>query len=533
MDTNKRQKTIVLDGYSLSMDKIIEFIENRTITVKISNEARKRVSFTRDQVEKWLREDNKVIYGVTTGLGKLKDFSVSEEDQQVFQKNILRSHAAGVGDCFHDDIVRLSMLLRANVFCRGNSGVRVELIERILMFLNKGIYPRMPQVGSLGVGDLQPMAHLGLALSGMEGGEVKYNGEIHSVSYILKNASIEPLEFNFQAREALALMSGSTVLLAASIYAYCKARKIIILADAALALNLEAIRGEKDAFDDRIQIARGINTQILTAQNIRNLTYGSEWMTPKGRIRLGENKPRVQDAVSFRSSPQVHGAVRDVLTYIYSILSREMNASTDNPLLFCNDNGEFESLSGGNYHGAILSYSVDFMSIVLTDLGVLSERRSSRLLDPVMSYGLPSNLVGDSIGLNTGFALVQANAVALVGEMRVLSSPSSIGSIPSKSNQEDHNSMGMGGVHKLLKIIDDLKIVVAIEMLCAAQAIDLIKDKMKGLELGTGTKEIYEIIRGKVNAVYEDVYSREIIVSMISLMDNDELLKCIENFANY
>ncbi|SEP30341.1 HAL/PAL/TAL family ammonia-lyase [Propionispora vibrioides] len=524
--TNETNK-IVLDGNSLSFAQVVEFLEDPSIQVQLGDAARQQVDASRKQLEAWLKSENRVVYGLNTGLGKLKDFVVSEKDQAEFQKNILYSHAVGLGAPFDSQIARLAMLFRANVLSRGHSGVRPELIDRILLLLNAGIIPQMPQIGSLGVGDLQPMAHLGLCLAGYPEGRVVYQGQVETADTALAKAGISPVEFSLAAREALALMSGSTVMLAAAVHCYYVASKRIVAAEAALALNLEAIRGERQAFDFRIHAARGIAAQVETAKNICALTAGSSWMSEAGRQRLGENQPRVQDAVSFRSSAQVHGAVRDVLQYIETILERELNASTDNPLLFESDQG-YESMSGGNFHGALLAYAMDFLAIVFTDLAVLSERRSARLLDPVMSYGLPSNLAGGQVGLNTGFALVQADAAALIGEMRILAAPASIGSVPSKSNQEDHNSMGMGAVRKAMLVLEHLNKVLAVEMLCAAQAIELIAGNMQGLSLGIGTQAIYGCLRQHTQGMQNDRYIREDLYRVIELIDQSEFIRIIK-----
>lgn len=516
-------RRITIDGKGLTLQQLASFIEDPSIRVAVSPRAIEAVQETRRQVEKWLTEERRVIYGITTGLGKLKDFVVDERDQEIFQQKILYSHAVGIGPYFPDDVVRLAMLLRANVLSRGHSGVRPELIERMLTFLNGGIIPLLPQIGSLGVGDLQPMAHLGLCLTGAPEGRVRFRGEEGSAEEMLRKAGVVPVRFPLAAREALALMSGSTLVLANAIHAHHKAKQLARLADVALALNLEAMRGEVSAFDERIQRARGIPGQIETARNVRTLLKGSEWVTEEGRRRLGEIRPRVQDAVSFRASPQLHGAVKEVLRCLETVLSREINASADNPLIFSGESG-YESLSGGNFHGAILAYALDFIGIALTDLAVLSERRSARLLDPAASYGLPANLAGGAVGLNTGFAQVQANAVALVGEMRLLAAPASIGSIPAKGNQEDHNSMAMGAVRKTIQIIGHLEKVLAIELLCAAQAIDLIKEKMSGFAMGNGTALVYELIRRHVPPMWEDAYVKADLDKMIRLVEEETIL---------
>lgn len=515
-------KQCTLDGNSLTYQQLAEYIEDPYIQILLSPQAKEQVDFYRAEVDKWLVTEKKVIYGVTTGLGKLKDFVVDEQDQHLFQRKILLSHAAGIGEYFPEVVVRLSMLLRANVLSRGHSGVRSAFIERILDLLNRGICPLVPQIGSLGVGDLQPMAHVGLCLIGAQEGRASFNGEIGNAPDILTKAGLQA-DFQLEAKEALAFIDGSTMVLAASVYAFYESQKLCQLADMSAALNMEAGRAEIASLDPRIHEANNLETEIATAAWIRRLLSGSQWTTDEGRRRLGEQKPRVQDAVSLRSTAQVHGAVKDVLHYIHSILERELNASKDNPLIFYDGNG-FQSMSGGNYHGAHLSYAMDFLGIVMTDLAVLSERRTARLLDPLMSYGLPANLTANSTGLNTGFALIHASATAIIGEIKLLATPASVGSIPAKGNQEDHNSMAMGAVRKAMKIVEFTRSVLAIELLCAAQAIDIIQDKMTGLGLGRGTSILYQLIRGEIAPVWEDRYMLHDLDIMINLIRSDRLL---------
>lgn len=524
--------TLILDGFSLTMEQIITFIENDNIKILIASRARERVAATRKQVEQLAKRQGKIIYGLHTGLGRLKDYCIHQSEQEQFQRNILYSHASGVGSCFDNTTVRLIMLLRANVLCRGNSGVRLGLIQRLVDFLNAGIYPQLPQIGSLGVGDLQPMAHLGLCLAGMPEGLAKFRDITGNMPQILVEANISPTEFRFAEREALALMSGSTAVLAASIQAWYKARHLLNLSDAALALSLEAFRGEIDAFDHRIHEARNIEAQIETASRVRQLLSGSGLVSEHARTHFEDGVSRVQDPVSFRASPQVHGAVRDALGYIESVLTREINASTDNPLFFENVKGQLESLSGGNFHGALLSYSMDLLGIVSTDLGVLSERRSARLLDPAMSYGLPYNLIIDAAGLNTGFALIHANATALIGEMRILATPASVGSIPTKNNQEDHNSMGMGAVRKTLQILEHLEMILAIEFLCAAQGIDIIFKQAPSTCLGSGTAQFYRRIREEIPPMLTDCYASKLVYNMLNLVRNETLTSLLDSILN-
>lgn len=514
---------MLLDGNSLSVEAALAFLDHPT-AVDICPRAAERVRAAHEGVEQALRSGGKVVYGFHTGLGRLKDFRVAEADQAQYQTNILNSHAAGIGPYFNDDICRLTMLIRANVLLKAYSGVRLALVERIVSFLQCGLKPMMRQIGSLGVGDLQPMAQLGLCLVGRPEGELKYQGVVGPADETLRRAGIDPVEFGLDRLEALALLSGSTVQLATSVWALGKARSILRLADAALSLSMEAFRGETDAYDPRVHHARGVPGQIASAAAVRGMIAGSQFTSPRGR-QLFETGERVQDPVSYRAAPQVHGAVGDVLEYIGSVLCRALNAASDNPLFFQQSDGMYQGLSGGNFHGAGMGYCMDFAAVVLTDLAVLSERRSARLLDPNMSHGLPMNLVAGKQGMNTGFALIQANAVALVSEMRVLATPSSVGSIPSKSNQEDHNSLGMTAARKCLQILEAVEMTLAIEILCACQAIDLVRDHAAGLRLGHGTELLHQRVRDRVPKMREDSYTGKMLLDAVELVRERSFLE--------
>jgi histidine ammonia-lyase len=511
---------VEIDGQFLSVAQVQQFLSDDSLTVSLDASARRHMERYQQGVDRLLASGTKMVYGYHTGLGRLKDYTVHAEDQAQFQINILHSHATGIGPYFNDKISRLALLLRANVLSRGHAGVRPELVERLLTLINHQVYPMLRQIGSLGVGDLQPMAQLGLCLTGMPEGELKFADEVGSAPDILRKAGVDPVYFPLARLEALALISGGTVLYAASLLAYHKASRLIDLADAALALNLEALRGEGDAYDPRVHLARGIAGQIHSADLVRRLTRGSQFLGNQ----LFSTGPRVQDPVSFRSGPQIHGAVRDTLSYVETVLARGLNASTHNPMFFEREDGSFDSLSGGNFHGSLTSYAMDLAAIVMTDLAVLSERRSARLLDPTMSHGLPLNLVAAQQGLNTGFALIQANATALVSEMRVHATPASIGSMPSKNNQEDHNSMGMTAVRKLLRILEGVQMTLAVELLCACQGIDLVRREYPELQLGEGTERIYRRIRQDIPAIFSDVYSGQLLFQMSALMEGNDLL---------
>lgn len=500
----------------MSVDSALAFLENPT-AVEVCPRAAERVRAAHAGVEQALRTGGKSIYGFHTGLGRLKDFRVAGPDQAQYQVNILNSHAAGIGPYFSDDICRLTMMIRANILLKAYSGVRLELVERIVTFLQRGLKPMMRQIGSLGVGDLQPMAQLGLCLVGRPEGELKYQGVVGPADETLRRAGLDPVEFELDRLEALALLSGSTVQLATSVWALGKARSVLRLANAALSLSMEAFRGETDAYDPRVHQVRGVAGQIASAAAVRGMIAGSQFTSALGR-RLFETGERVQDPVSYRAAPQVHGAVGDALDYVESVLGRALNAPSDNPLFFQQSDGSYQGLSGGNFHGAGMGYCMDFAAVVLTDLAVLSERRSARLLDPNMSHGLPMNLVAGRQGMNSGFALIQANAVALVSEMRVLCTPSSVGSIPSKSNQEDHNSLGMTAARKCLQILEAVEMTLAIEILCACQAIDLVRDQAPGLALGAGTEILHQRLRTRIPKMEDDTYTGRILQETLELV---------------
>lgn len=509
-----------IDGQSLTIAQVQQFLVDDELTITLNPSARRHMERYQQGVDRLLASGTKLVYGYHTGLGRLKDYTVHAEDQALFQINILHSHATGIGPYFNDKISRLALLLRANVLARGHAGVRPGLVERLLTLINHRVYPMLRQIGSLGVGDLQPMAQLGLCLTGMPEGELKFAGEVGEAPDILRKAGVDPIYFPLARLEALALISGGTVLYSASLLAYHKASRLIDLADAALALNMEALRGEIDAYDPRVHQARGIAGQIHSAECVRKLVRGSQFLGNP----MFSTGPRVQDPVSFRSGPQIHGAVRDTLGYVETVLARGLNASTHNPMFFEREEGQFDSLSGGNFHGSLTSYAMDLAAIVMTDLSVLSERRSARLLDPTMSHGLPLNLVAEQQGLNTGFALIQANATALVSEMRVHATPASVGSMPSKNNQEDHNSMGMTAVRKLLRILEGVQMTLAVELLCACQGIDLVRREHPELQLGQGTDLLYQRIRQDVPAIWNDVYAGQLLFQMSALMEQDDLL---------
>lgn len=500
-----RPQQLVLDGENLDLWDAVQIASapNGAVNVSIDPKTVERVAATRRQIEAWLEGDGEPVYGLNTGLGSLKDVTVPHDRQAEFQRRMLLSHSTAPGSPWPDAVVRLAMILRANVLAKGTSGVRIALIKRLLDLFNAGVIPVVGSQGSLGLGDLPPMAQIGLVVVGMPQGRARWRDETGSAPEVLALAGLTP-QFPLGAREALALTSGSTLTLAAAAVAAAQAKRLLAVADLAAGLTLEALRGEPTALDARIHAARPHPGQVSSATRLRGLVAGSQWTTSEGRRRLDETAPRVQDAISVRCTPQVHGAIQDVLSFTLNVLQRETNASTDNPLLFAKEGGGYEAVSGGNSHAAPIGYAADFLAIALTDLAVLSERRAFRLLDPHLSYGLPPNLVDGDAGLDSGLAVGQSSACAMLAEMRTLANPAAGGSLPTKSNQEDHVSMADWSTRKLLRIVDLAEWVLAMEILCACRAIDLLWSRLDDLSLGKGTAIAYRLVRDHPSAPLKD-----------------------------
>ncbi|MEW6307431.1 MAG: histidine ammonia-lyase [Bacillota bacterium] len=443
-----------IDGISLSLTDIERVARGQRVALCPS--ARARVAATRQVVDRLVAGD-RPIYGVTTGFGRLADVAVPPAAAEELQVNLVRSHAAGVGDPLPEPEVRAVILLRANALARGHSGVRPEVIGLLLDLLNAGVHPVVPSQGSLGAsGDLAPLAHIALVLIGR--GRAAVSGTVCDGGEALARAALLPIRL--QAKEGLALINGTQAMTGIGALAVAQGLRLAGLADAVAALTTEVLRGIPDAFDERIHSARPHPGQVESARNLRAHLAGSRLTT-----RAGE--ARVQDAYALRCIPQVHGACRDALAYAAGVLRTEANSATDNPLLF----GE-EVLSGGNFHGQPVAIAMDLAGIALAELASISERRTERLLNPALNDGLPAFLTRNS-GLHSGLMLAQYTAAALVSENKLLASPASVDSIPSSANQEDHVSMGTIAARKARTILDHTRQVLAIELICAAQAIDL------------------------------------------------------------
>ncbi len=474
---------VIIDGNSLTLIDIINVARNN-YTVELSQEATERVIKSRDLVNKFVDEE-RVVYGITTGFGKFSDVVITKEESMLLQRNLIISHACGVGNTLDEEIVRAIMLLRANALAKGFSGIRLSTLEKLIQILNNGVHPVIPEKGSLGAsGDLAPLSHMVLVLLGE--GEAIYKGQRLAGKEAMKKAGIGTIELT--SKEGLALINGTQVMTAIGAITIYDAINLSKMADITASLTMEALSGIITPFDEKVHIARPHRGQINTAKNMLNLLKGSQMTTTQGQVR-------VQDAYTLRCIPQIHGASKDAIEYVIDKINIEINSATDNPLIFKETE---EVISGGNFHGQPMALSFDFLSIALAELANVSERRLERLVNPALSQ-LPAFLV-EKGGLNSGFMIVQYSAASLVSENKVLAHPSSVDSIPSSANQEDHVSMGTIGARKAKEILENTRKVLAMELLAACQAID-IRGK-KGL--GAGSDIAYELVRKVTDKITDD-----------------------------
>jgi histidine ammonia-lyase len=486
-------QNVTLNGQALTLEEI-EAVSIAGCRVAIDPDARERVTQSRASIETILAE-GQTVYGVNTGFGKLSDVRIPAERLAELQVNLVRSHAGGLGEPLAEAESRAMMLLRANVLAKGFSGVRPELLELLIALLNAGVHPVIPEKGSVGAsGDLAPLAHLALVLIGE--GEAFYQGARLAGAEALRRAGLEPLPLT--AKEGLALLNGTQAMTAVGALATARARRVVRLSDLSGAMSLEALMGTPAAFDPRIHLARPHEGQVASASHLVRLMEGSEI-----RESHREHDVRVQDAYCLRCMPQVHGAVRGVLEHVAGILEIEAGSATDNPLIFPGKDGESGNagtvISGGNFHGAPLAYAFDYAAVAVTDLGSITERRIDRLLNPDLNEGLPAFLSTDP-GLSSGFMIAQIVAAALINECQVLAHPSSTGSIPTDGGKEDHVSMGMTGAIKLRQIVEHAERILAIELMCAAQALEFRRPLRSSAEI----ERAHDTVRSVVPRLEQD-----------------------------
>jgi histidine ammonia-lyase len=448
---------ILLDGESLTISGVWRVAHNQE-TAALSPDAVRKMEASRAVIDR-LAAGAEPIYAVNTGVGLLAGVRIPPGDLEQLQRNVVRSHACGVGEPLPREVVRAMMLIRANVLAKGFSGIRPVVAERLCGLLNHGVTPMVPSQGSVGAsGDLAPLAHMALVLIGE--GEAEYQGELLDGGEALRRAGLEPLAL--QPKEGISLINGTQAMLAIACLELEAAETLAETADVVCALTVDALRGTPRAFDSRIHAARPHPGQAACAANLRRLMEGSEIRQSHATCQ------RVQDAYSLRCAPQVHGAVRDALAEARRVFSIELNSATDNPLVF----GE-ETYSGGNFHGEPLALNLDFLAIALTALSGISERRVDRLVNPALNEHLPPFLAGNP-GLESGLMMAQVTAAALVAENRVLASPASAGSITTSGNKEDFVSMGMTAALKFQRVVRNTRNALAIEALAAARALDLL-----------------------------------------------------------
>jgi histidine ammonia-lyase len=496
-----------LNGQSLTLEEIERVALGDPVEVRLSAGAREAMAASRAVVEQAV-SDGRVVYGLTTGFGALAEVVIPRDRITELQENLIRSHASGVGEPLPEAEVRAIMLLRANVLALGYSGIRVEVVERLLDLLNRRIHPVVPSRGSVGAsGDLAPLSHIALALMGE--GDVVVEGERRSAADALASAGLEPVRL--QAKEGLALNNGTQAMTGVGALALLAAARAVETAEVTGAMSLEAMRGTPDAFDEAIMRARPQPGQAESAARLRALLAGSAI-----RESHREDDPRVQDAYSLRCMPQVHGAARQALRYVREILEIEANSATDNPLIFAGSAGD-PILSGGNFHGQIVAQALDLLAMAVADLASISERRLARLVDASLS-GLPAFLSPDA-GTNSGFMVPQIVAASLVNEIKLLATPASVDSISTDANKEDHVSMGMTAARQARDAVRLLETVLALELLAAAQGLEFLKP----LRPGRGVEGAYHRLRERVEPLERDRFMAPDIVAAEALVRSGDL----------
>lgn len=478
---------VVIDGSPLRVEEVVAVARGRAGTT-IGPDLERTMAPARETVAAAV-DQGAVVYGITTGFGAFASTRIEPAAARELQVNLLRSHACGVGEPVPREVVRAMLLLRARTLAQGHSGVRPLVVERLVDLLRHDLLPVVPAYGSVGAsGDLAPFAHLALPLIGE--GLVEANGEVMPAAQALAGAGLLPLEL--EAKEGLSLLNGTEGMSAMLCLAIDRARRLAGVADLAVALTVEALMGSARPFRPEIHALRPHPGQMESAARIARLLEGSEI----GSSHADDFEHAVQDAYSLRCAPQVHGAAVDTIDHVRSVVTRELGAVVDNPIVLP-DTGEV--ISGGNFHGQPLAFAADFLTIAVTELGSISERRTDRVLDPQRSGGLPAFL-SPRPGLHSGYMLTQYTAAALVAENRVLSHPASVESIPTSGSQEDHVSMGWGACRKLLEVLDNTSWVLAVELMCGAEGIG----GRSPLRPAPGTAAVVDTIREVVAPLTQD-----------------------------
>jgi histidine ammonia-lyase len=534
-----QSRNSILDGENLTLENLVLAARNSKYQVELSSSAKHRIKKSRQWVEQVQKTGKPVVYGINTGFGSKANVSIEKNQVRELQRNLIMSHSAGTGKPFPIETIRAAMIMRANTFAKGFSGIRLEVVETLLQMINKGVTPWVPEQGSVGAsGDLAPLSHIALVLSrGVINDYEEHSGKayfydrkigewkLYSGMKAMELAKIPRIIL--EAKEGLALNNGTQISSALLATTLSDTFRIVKNADIAMAMTLESLEGISAAFRPEIHNLRPHPGQVKTAGNIRKLTSGSKF--------LDRQPQKVQDAYSLRCHPQVMAGVRDALDYISKILSIEMNSTNDNPIIFPDSENINKAISGGNFHAQPIAFAADLLAIVLCEVGSISERRIFKMSDKNQNYGLPSFLIENS-GLESGLMLAQYTAASLVSENKSLAHPASIDSIPTCENQEDHVSMAPIAARKARMILENVKKIIAIEYLCATQALDLrfkkIEPSGKNLDksglLGKGTVIAYQKIREVVPFIKIDRPIYPHLETLQNLIENNMILDEVE-----
>lgn len=500
---------VILNGSDLTLEDLVAVARDKA-EVALSEDAKAQIIASRKLVDKFVEEE-RVVYGITTGFGKFSEVHIKEEETKTIQRNLIISHSCGVGNPLPIETARAAQVLRANALAKGFSGAKLETVETLINMLNAEVTPIIPEKGSLGAsGDLAPLAHMVQPMLGI--GDCYYKGEVVESAKAMKDAGIPTIELT--SKEGLALINGTQIMTAVGALTLYDAIQLAKIADIADAMTMEALGGIIDAYDVRVAKVRPHEGMFRTSENVGKLLENSKNITRQGDVR-------VQDAYTLRCVPQVHSASKDCFNYVKTKVDIEMNAVTDNPIIFPDDEA---SISAGNFHGQPMALPFDFMKIGLAELANISERRLEKMVNPALNHGLPAFLTTHG-GVNSGFMIVQYAAAALVSENKVLAHPASVDSIPSSANQEDHVSMGTIAARQAREIYENARKVLAMELLAAAQAIDINESKDK---LSEGTRACYETIRKHSDYIDLDRVMNLEIEKVDDLLEDGSIVKAVE-----
>ncbi len=500
---------LLISGDNLVMDDVVAVANGRRVA--IAPEAYDRMRQSRAGVERLVAE-NKVAYGITTGFGRFKDRVIDPSQTQELQVNLVRSHAVGIGPLLAEEQVRAMLLVRANTLVKGYSGIRPQLAELLVAMLNQKVHPQIPSKGSLGAsGDLAPLAHLALVVMGE--GQAWFEGKSMEGGEALASAGLAPIRL--EAKEGLALLNGTAMMVGLGALLVRRAINLVLTADIAACMSLEALNGTDRAYDSRVHALRPHPRQMDCAAFLRKIVAGSKML--RSTDPTNPHNTNVQDAYTLRCVPQVHGAIRDAIAYARWVINIELNSVNDNPIIFADDvTGDVDVISAGNFHGEPVAIAMDYLKLALTELGNMSERRIARLVDADSNGGVLPMFLTAHGGLESGFMIAQYSAASLASENKVLAHPASADTIPTSANVEDHVSMGAAAVNQAIQILENVETIVALELMSAAQGIDfrLQSAGLNATALGEGTQTAYTLIRKKVPFLKKDVVLAPLVETM-------------------